>query len=120
MTTSMEEKNIYKCDLRFNLKSRELIDLNDIEDLMKDYGFKNINCVEEDKYSIVMNALSSEELIKRFEENQDEIVNYLYGVEYIEVFKRKTEAIPYYPYLKSYFNEGAWKSYMDVLAIEMF
>lgn len=111
---------IYTCDLRFNLESRDNIEIEDLQDLMLKFGFKKVKCVDEDDYSIVMNAIAEEEIVNRFEEEQEEITSGYKDIEYVEVFKRDRDTIPYYPHLKTYFNEGAWKSYMDVLEEESF
>ena len=82
--------------------------------------FKKVESVDEDDYSIVINAIATEEIINMFEEERYSIIEAYDDIEFIEVFKREKDTIPFYPHLKQYFNEGAWKSYIEVLEKESF
>ena len=120
----MERRKIFKCNLRFNMSNDgffvNVFATEYIIDLMEHTGFINVKCIEEDTHYIVMDALASKEVVENFEKNKYKYTEEYDRIEYIEVFKQEMETIPFYPHLESYFNRGAWNSYLDVLKIEDF
>ena len=116
MIMKKNNKQLYVCDLVFDLEDYYI----DSEDLIKilikiieDQGFIKVKCIDEDYNRIVLNAIATEEIVERFEEEQENFVDRYNVIDNVIVSKRKRKTLPYCPHLKTYFNKATWIPYMD-------